>query len=394
MQAFLLSAVIALAAVSPLLAQNMIPASGNVGIGTTTPHAPLEIHSGFDTEVLRFGYSDELYHFISTSFHGDTPSNNYLGFHVASTPKNIPRVFTMLGNGNVGIGTSAPEENLSVNHGLNINQAEDNDGTLIHGLKFGGSGSGEGVASRRTEGEMKWGLELFTNHLPRISILNDGKIGIGTRTPSRALQIEGTGDVELGLRSIGRTARTGRLWTLQASGNAVPELAGTFQIIDRSANVARLLIFPDGIVSVGVLKITGGSDLAEPFAVSTGDLPSGSVVSIDPDHPGQLMRSGQEYDTRVAGIVSGANGIQPGLILRTDGMLDRGQNVALSGRVYALADASKGPIRPGDLLTTSDLPGYCMAVQDRARAQGAILGKAMTGLESGQGMVLVLVSLQ
>jgi hypothetical protein len=62
--------------------------------------------------------------------------------------------------------------------------------------------------------------------------------------------------------------------------------------------------------------------------------------------------------------------------------------------VYVWADASAGPIRPGDLLTTSDTPGYVMKVSDYARAQGAIIGKAMSSLESGQGLILVLVSLQ
>jgi hypothetical protein len=35
-----------------------------------------------------------------------------------------------------------------------------------------------------------------------------------------------------------------------------------------------------------------------------------------------------------------------------------------------------------------------MRVSDHARAQGAILGKAMTALKDGNGMVLVLVTLQ
>jgi hypothetical protein len=35
-----------------------------------------------------------------------------------------------------------------------------------------------------------------------------------------------------------------------------------------------------------------------------------------------------------------------------------------------------------------------MKVTDQAKAQGAILGKAMSGLKSGRGMVLVLVTLQ
>jgi hypothetical protein len=35
-----------------------------------------------------------------------------------------------------------------------------------------------------------------------------------------------------------------------------------------------------------------------------------------------------------------------------------------------------------------------MKVTDHARAQGAIIGKAMSSLKEGKGMVLVLVSLQ
>ena len=65
-----------------------------------------------------------------------------------------------------------------------------------------------------------------------------------------------------------------------------------------------------------------------------------------------------------------------------------------SGRVYPLADASLGAIKPGDLLTSSATPGHCMKASDRTHSQGAIIGKAMSGLTDGKGMVLVLVSLQ
>jgi hypothetical protein len=68
--------------------------------------------------------------------------------------------------------------------------------------------------------------------------------------------------------------------------------------------------------------------------------------------------------------------------------------VALTGRVYVWADASNGAIVPGDLLTTSDIPGHAMKVMDYEQAQGAILGKAMSSLETGTGLVLILVSLQ
>ena len=128
--------------------------------------------------------------------------------------------------------------------------------------------------------------------------------------------------------------------------------------------------------------------------MSSQEIPQGAVVIIDRKNPGRLKTSDHAYDTKVAGIVSGAGGINPGVQLKQEGVLENGQNVALTGRVYALADASTGPIEPGDLLTTSDVPGHAMKVTDHAKAQGAILGKAMSALQEGKSMVLVLVTLQ
>jgi hypothetical protein len=144
------------------------------------------------------------------------------------------------------------------------------------------------------------------------------------------------------------------------------------------------------------ITIEGGSDLAEPFKISanSNEIPQGAVVVIDDKNPGQLKLSDQSYDTRVAGVVSGANGIHPGIQMQQQGLLEGGKNVALTGRVYVQADTSNGAIQPGDLLTTSNEPGRAMRVSDHARAAGAILGKAMTALQTGQGMVLVLVTLQ
>jgi hypothetical protein len=153
-------------------------------------------------------------------------------------------------------------------------------------------------------------------------------------------------------------------------------------------------LFVTGPASVCTLTIRGGCDLAEPFAMKEPQIEKGSVVVIDEEHPGQLKLSTRAYDTRVAGIVSGANGVNTGLALLQEGTLEAGQNVALTGRVYVQADTGGGAIKPGDLLTTSNEPGHAMKVSDPAKAQGAILGKAMSGLSEGRGMVLVLVTLQ
>lgn len=154
------------------------------------------------------------------------------------------------------------------------------------------------------------------------------------------------------------------------------------------------VVWTEGEVSVKALTIRGGADLAEPFESSEGKLSPGSVVVIDEANPGKLKLATEAYDTRVAGIISGAGGVNPGIALHQEGAVEGGQNVALTGRVYVQADASFGAIKPGDLLTTSDAPGCAMKVTDSGRAQGAILGKAMTALAQGKGLVLVLVTLQ
>jgi hypothetical protein len=119
------------------------------------------------------------------------------------------------------------------------------------------------------------------------------------------------------------------------------------------------------------------------------------VVCINPQCPGDLIISNTAYDRRVAGVISGAGDLKPGMLMGQKGTVaDGSRPVALTGRVYCWADAADDPIEPGDLLTTSQMPGHAMKVSDYSRAQGAVLGKAMTPLRSGQGLVLVLVALQ
>ncbi len=155
-----------------------------------------------------------------------------------------------------------------------------------------------------------------------------------------------------------------------------------------------MVLNTNGQLYVNVLTIRGGADIAEPFQMSQPDLPKGAVVVIDEEHPGHLKLSSEPYDRRVAGIISGAGGVNPGLSLSQTGVVEGDQPVALTGRVYVQADTSNGPIKPGDLLTTSTSPGHAMKVTDHHRAQGATLGKAMTRLDEGEGLVLVLVALQ
>jgi hypothetical protein len=68
--------------------------------------------------------------------------------------------------------------------------------------------------------------------------------------------------------------------------------------------------------------------------------------------------------------------------------------LALVGKVYCKVDADPAPIAIGDLLTTSTRPGHGMKAANSDLAFGAVIGKALRPLRSGQGMIPILVALQ
>lgn len=159
-----------------------------------------------------------------------------------------------------------------------------------------------------------------------------------------------------------------------------------------------VLLATDGTQSI---HLDGGSgdiilanaDCAEDFDVEdpTGTEP-GTVMVIGDES--RLRVSEQEYDRRVAGVIAGGGDHGPGIVLgRGRGAVGR-LPVALIGRVLCKVDAGRSGIDVGDLLTTSQVRGHAMKAADSARAVGAIIGKALKRLDSGQGLIPVLVSLQ
>lgn len=139
--------------------------------------------------------------------------------------------------------------------------------------------------------------------------------------------------------------------------------------------------------------ILENKDCAEDFDVlDTDGIDPGSVVVIDSE--GALKQSHRAYDKRVAGVVSGAGDCRPGIILGRQRLKDNRVPVALIGRVYCKVDAGYSPIEVGDLLTTSPTPGHAMKASNPASAFGAVIGKALRPLQSGLGIVPILVALQ
>jgi hypothetical protein len=135
------------------------------------------------------------------------------------------------------------------------------------------------------------------------------------------------------------------------------------------------------------------ADCAEDFDFSKSDeIEPGTVVVIETE--GKLVKSTTAYDKRVAGVVSGAGGYKPGIVFdKKDSEANR-KPVALMGKVYCKVDADSSPIEVGDMLTSSSIAGYAMKALDPFKAFGAVIGKALSPLNQGQGLIPILVTLQ
>lgn len=227
---------------------------------------------------------------------------------------------------------------------------------------------------------------------------NGGRVSVYDASGTETIQMIGAESSTSGGQILMRNASNGT--TIQLDSDASGVSCGFLQLY-KSDGTATITLNADtagdGRITTQELQITGGSDLSEQFNINGGkeELQPGTVVCIDPEHPGELMASTKAYDRTVAGVISGAGGVKTGMMMGQIGTKADGKHpVALTGRVYVLADAAKGAIFPGDLLTTSTTPGHAMKVTNHRDANGSVLGKAMTKLTEGKGLVLVLVSLQ
>lgn len=222
----------------------------------------------------------------------------------------------------------------------------------------------------------------FTGNGSGLTALNASNITSGLIANARTTGTPQNSPNTLVLRDGSGGINAGPL-AMTASGNVG---------IGTSTPGARLHVV--GTTRTSVVEITGGADLAEPFPITGDDDTPGTVVCADPTAEGSVRASAEPYDTKVCGVISGANGISPGMVMSMEGRLEGGMHVALVGRVYVRCEADAEPIRPGDRLTSGIRPGHAMKVTDASRATGAVIGKALGSLERGTGLVLCLVSLQ
>lgn len=410
--------------------------AGEVGIGTLNPLAPLDIRN--DWAALRLqaetagastfidmrrsdGTVRGIVGVDGPGFSGPkdqlsiaTWTNHPIGFFTGAAQRMV-----IDNTGNVGIGVTTPSRKLEV-AGI----------TRVGVLEVGGNYPTQGIFIDQDHIDTIQGDPLLLQTQSFGDVIVSQDLGVGTSSPSARLDVESSesGAVTAEIRNTSSSG-VGGAWLDMISNSGVLQIginnsthpdpgtsvlnaaadlkfiAGGFERmrikndgtigIGTSAPVVGAKLDVEGVIRCEAVVLDGGADLSEGFLVDDSARP-GMVVAIDPSRPGALRTANSPYDVKVAGIISGAGGVKPGLRMgQGDTIADGDHPVALTGRVYCWCDAdANGPIRAGDMLTTSSTAGHAMRVSDRDRAFGATIGKAMTPLERGQGLVLVLVNLQ
>lgn len=374
-----------------------VNSSGNVGIGTTNPEVKLDVAGGIRSTGLIQGSGN--------SARVDTNVSNYVGngsFEINTTG------WSFFGN------TARVSDGAVGSYSLSNSDGHAFADYSLASLPTNGSRTFTVSVWARTSSAAGFLFYIYTGTGPDTGWFMCGVPIIAAATTWT--RYSGTCTIT-GTVSVLRFYRTGS-GTIYIDGVQMEEgtLASNYRpgIFANPDGTVRLQggqnFSTDGNVGIGTttpstrlhvegdVTVTGNisaryQDVAE-WVPSRQRLSAGTVVALDTTASNHVEASTQAYDTRVAGVISA----RPGLILGEAG--EGRVMVATTGRVRVRVDATRAPVRVGDLLVTSAREGYAMRSEPvsfggvQMHRPGTLLGRALEPLASGTGEILVLLSLQ
>ena len=271
------------------------------------------------------------------------------------------------------------------------------------------------------DGEKRWHV-WDPIHGSILSVKNDDRVGIGVANPKDPLHVlglirvsGGTSNQKLRFYS-GAPDQDNQIYSYSESSDFMWGIT----MGDRSHSDMFRIEAPNGITDFGItqdgnvgigtsipdeklvvngrtktktLEITGGGDGAEYFQAEDLIEP-GTLVSVDVEKEESIKVCDHPYSKKVIGVISRAGGINPGITLQQNEVLEGNNLVSLWGRVYVKATSENGKIKPGDLLTSSSVSGHVMKATSKRKRKEAVVGMALTSLDKGEGLVKILIHRQ
>jgi hypothetical protein len=305
--------------------------------------------------------------------------------------------------GNVGIGTGAPDAQLNISGGAWDVTSTEGDlkiGNDTYRLKMGvalnGAGAGD-VRVRAAGGTNRMMLGTGSSDVVTISGAN---VGINNGSPAKALDVTGGLNVTQDVSAASLTT-SGAI----ACGT-IMSCNGIFEAYSDAFVWSDLFVLGNLIVEGS----KSGFVADRYFCRAKKPLERGDVVVLHSRSSAvfygkdnripmlEVVLANKAGDTRVCGIVD-----EPALTEQQTRGLDRsslgnaqvGLIATFGAYAFCKVTADPAPIAPGDLLTTSQTAGHAQKHDPEQHAHaGAIIGKALAGLEKGKGMIPILISHQ
>jgi hypothetical protein len=384
--------------------------TGRVGIGTTAPAAWLHINdAGVTSAAARemltttsvtayIQAAQGQNRFFTVPASGVeivTTTDSPISFGINKGGNSSPDMIIASG-GNVGIGTASPAAKLHVSGAARIDGNLTVNGTLSSSSALQAAASGMTVS---TGGTASGRLLSMTQNW--VGLTSNASYASGwnlddTTLPGWLLKLDSnTSADQFVVYRVppGTNPHTNQQPLLAVTGNGRVGIGAMTQIAPREALDVTGNIIASGNISADGTIYAKYQDVAE-WVPATTKMSAGTVVVLNRTRTNEVMPSERAYDTAVAGVVSE----QPGVVLGKAS--DTKAQVATTGRVRVHVDATRAAVAVGDLLVTSDRPGFAMKSQPvdlggvQIHRPGTVIGKALEPLPDGQGDILVLLSLQ
>jgi hypothetical protein len=256
-----------------------------------------------------------------------------------------------------------------------------NAGGPTPGLRFGGGSSGEGIASNRVIGLTKFGLDFYTSFTPRMSILQNGQVGIGTQNPGAGLAVVSNIATATGIYAQAGNAASG---SNQDGGTGLEAFGGSGDLSANATAIGGTGITADGGLGVGVGGdggvFTGSANVAN-NSFGGGD---GIVAIVGSSALGSFAPDAGFFSGQIT-VTQGVNGSVA--ILQMDHPLDPANKLLQHA---AVESPDMKNIYDGNITTDAageavvELPDYFEALNRDFRYQLTVIGQFAQAIVAGK----------
>ena len=180
---------------------------GNIGIGTSSPEIQLDIRQQHKDKGLRISKADNTQEI--SLYLADNESGEYGYLHLGGNTRLRGNGVNSSFDGNVGIGTTSPTQNLHVtgNESGNVGITVQNKGSGNPQLRFLDANNNERAAitfNKLWQNGDKGGIVIKDGDSNILNI-REGNVGIGTTSPSQKLEVAGNTSLDGTLAVTGAT---------------------------------------------------------------------------------------------------------------------------------------------------------------------------------------------